>query len=207
MQLQQIPRAIVCTGLGTARLPFAAVETLVRRREDGGGRWPLALAFDSFEASVKQVAGSLLHDDTLLEEGRLAEARVFELRKAAQLEAVAQQRKEQADANYKTRREADERQRREAKQRVAERESALERERQEKKRRAEQDAQKRNRLAEQLEQAEEKAVEHQDRAARAAAIAAERDALRQERAAVAGKNRVAELDDAIAETKSARKSS
>src|SRR5205085_11065608 len=85
MQLQQIPRTIVRTWLRTARLPLDAVEAVVRRGEHDV-EWPPAIAFDSFEAAVKQFAGSLLHDDELTQDGQVAGARVAALRKAVELE-------------------------------------------------------------------------------------------------------------------------
>jgi hypothetical protein len=205
MQLQQIPRTIVCTWLRTARLPLDAVEAVVRRGEHDV-EWPPAIAFDSFEAMVKQLAGSIFHDDELTQDGRIAQARVAQLRKAVELDAVAEQRKKQADVEFEQRRQADEQHRQEVQKQAEQREAALERERAEKKRRAaEEDARKRNQAA-QLEKIEEKKVEREDRAARAARISAERDALQHERKAVAAKNRVTDLDEKLEDTKVARKS-
>jgi hypothetical protein len=205
MQLQQIPRTIVCTWLRTARLPFDAVEAVVRRGEHDV-EWPPAIAFDSFEATVKQLAGSIFHDDELAQDGRVAQARVAQLRKAVELDAVAEQRKTQADVEFEQRRQADEQHRQQVQKQADQREAALERERAEKKRRAgEEDARKRNQAA-QLEKAEEKKVEREDRAARATRISAERNALEQKRKAVAAKSRVTDLDDKLEDTKAARKS-
>jgi hypothetical protein len=205
MQLQQIPRTIVCTWLRTARLPLDAVEAVVRRGEHDV-EWPPAIAFDSFEAMVKQLAGSIFHDDELTQDGRIAQARVAQLRKAVELDAVAEQRKTQADVEFEQRRKADEQHRQEVQKQADQRAAALERERAEKKRRAaEEDARKRNQAA-QLEKIEEKKVEREDRAARAARISAERDALQHERKAVAAKNRVTDLDEKLEDTKVARKS-
>ena len=205
MQLQQIPRTIVCTWLRTARLPLDAVEAVVRRGEHDV-EWPPAIAFDSFEATVKQLAGSIFHDDELTQDGRIAQARVAQLRKAVELDAVAEQRKTQADVEFEQRRQADEQHRQEVQKQADQRQAALERERAEKKRgAAEEDARKRNQAA-QLEKIEEKKVEREDRAARAARISAERDALQHERKAVAAKNRVTDLDEKLEDTKVARKS-
>jgi hypothetical protein len=205
MQLQQIPRTIVCTWLRTARLPLDAVEAVVRRGEHDV-EWPPAIAFDSFEATVKQLAGSIFHDDELAQDGRIAQARVAQLRKAVELDVVAEQRKTQADVEFEQRRHADEQHRQQVQKQADQREAALERERAEKKRRAgEEDARKRNQAA-QLEKAEEKKVEREDRAARATRISAERDALQQKRKAVAAKSRVTDLDEKLEDTKAARKS-
>ena len=91
MQIQHFPGAVVRASLGIARLPLTAVETIAGRSQDGAA-WPPALVFESFKSGAKQVAGSLLGDDTLVEEGRLGQAKVAQLRKAAEMEAVAAQR-------------------------------------------------------------------------------------------------------------------
>jgi chromosome segregation ATPase len=204
MQLQQIPRTIVTTWLRTARLPLGAVEAVVRRGEHDI-EWPPAIAFDSFEATVKQLAGSIFHDDQLTQDGQVAQARVAQLRKAVELEAVAEQRKAQADTELQQRRQIDEQRREAVQQQANQAETALERERAEKERRAaETDARKREQAA-QVETVEEKIVEHEDRDARATRIAAERKALQREREAVTAKARVTNLDGKLKSTKAARK--
>lgn len=204
-QLQRIPRTIVCTWLRAARLPLDAVETVVRRGHHDN-EWPPTIAFDSFEATVKQVAGSLFGDNELAQEGQVAQARVAQLRKATELDAVAEHRKADADAEFQHRREADEQRREEVQKEADQRQAVLERERTEKKRRADnEDARKRNQAA-QVETIEEKIVESEDRAARATRISAERDALQHERKAVAAKGRVTELEEKLEDTRSARKS-
>lgn len=205
MQLQRIPRTIVCTSLRTARLPLDAVEAVVHRGEHDG-EWLPAIAFDSFEATVKQLAGSLLHDDELTREGRLAQARVAQLREAVELEAVADQYTARAEAEFEERRQTDEQHREEVQQQADRREAALARERAEDKRRAAEAQARKRKQAAQMEKVEEKIVEREDRVARATRIAAERDALQHERKAVAAKARVTDLDEALEETKAARKS-
>jgi hypothetical protein len=205
MQLQRIPRTIVSTWLRTARLPLEAVEAVVRRGERDV-EWPPAIAFDSFEAAVKQLAGSILHDDELTQDGRLGQARVAQLRKAVELDAVATQRKAQADAEFQQRRQTDEQHRQEVERQAAQREATLERERAEKKRRAAEEDERKRKQAAKVETIEEKIVEREDRAARATRVAAERDALHHEREAVTAKSRVNELDDKLEKTKAARKS-
>jgi len=204
MQLQRIPRTVVCTWLRTARLPLDAVEAVVRRG-DHDLEWPPAIAFDAFEATVKQFAGSIFRDDELVEDGRVGQARVAQLRKAVELDAVAAQRQAEADAEFAQRRQADEQHRREVQRQAEQREAALERDRVDEKRRvAEEDARKRKDAA-QVETIEERIVEREDRAARATRIRAERDALQHERKAVAAKTRVKDLDEELQDTKAARK--
>ena len=205
MQLQQIPRTLVCTWLRTVRFPLDAVEAVVRRGEYDL-EWPPAIAFDSFEATVKQLAGSILRDDELTRDGQVGQARVAQLRKAVELDAVAAQRKTEADAEFEQRRRADEQRRQEVQKQADQREVGLERERAEKKRRAAEDAARKRKQAAQVETIEERIVERQDRAARATRIAVEREALQHEREAVTAKARVTDLDDKLENTKAARKS-
>lgn len=206
MQLQRIPSTVVRTWLRTARLPLKAVES-VTRRGDQDVEWAPAIAFDSFEASVKQIAGSVLRDEELVQEGRLAQARVGQLRKAVELDAVAEQRKAEADAEFRQRREADEQSRQQVEQQAAKREAALEREREDKKRRAAEDERRKREQVAKVEAVEEKAVARQDRAAHSTRISAEREALQHEREAVAAKTRMSDIDKELERTKAARKSS
>ncbi len=205
MQLQHIPRTVVCTWLRTARLPLKAVESVARRGEQDA-EWAPALAFDSFEASVKQIAGSIFRDEELVEEGKLAQARVGQLRKAVELDALAEQRKAEADAEYQQRRAADEQRRRQVEQEASQREAALEREKREKAQRLEEEQRRKREQAARVEQVEEKIVEKQERGAHKTRISAEREALQHERDAVAAKKRVTNLDDKIEDSKAARKS-
>jgi hypothetical protein len=98
--------------LRTARLPLDAVEGVVRRGQHDV-EWPPAIAFDSFEATVKQFAGSIFHDDELTQEGLLGQARVTQLRKAVELDALAEQREAQAEDEFQQRRQTDEQNREE----------------------------------------------------------------------------------------------
>jgi colicin import membrane protein len=205
MQLQRIPRSVVRTWLRTARLPLDAVESVARRGEHDV-EWAPALAFDSFEASVKQIAGSILRDEELVQEGRVAQARVGQLRKAVELDALAEQRKAEADAEYQQRRAADEQRRRRVEQQAAAREAELEREQREKQRRLDEEQRRKREQAARVENLEEKVVEKQERAAKSTRISAEREALQHERDAVSAKKRVTNLDDKIEENKATRKS-
>lgn len=206
MQLQRIPRTIVRTWLRTARLPLKAVESVTRRGPGQNVGWAPAIAFDAFEASVKQIAGSVLRDEELVQEGRLAQARVGQLRKAVELDAVAEQREAEADAEFRQRREADDQRRRQVEQETAQREAVLERDRQEKKRRAAEEERRKQEQVAKVEAVEEKVVARQERAAHATRISAERDALQHEREAVAAKTRTSKIDEELERTKAARKS-
>ena len=101
-----ITRTVVRTWLKTARLPITLAESTLHRGEHTE-EWPPALAFGAFESGVKQVVGALVRDQELANEGRLERAQVTQLRKAAELDAIAEAREAEADAELRARQEAD----------------------------------------------------------------------------------------------------
>jgi colicin import membrane protein len=204
MQIQEIPRNVVKGYLRAARLPLTAAESVLRRGQETED-WAPTMAFEGVEANVKQVLGSLLRDEKLVEEGRLSQAKLAQLRKAAELEAVAQQHKVQADAEYQQRRQADEQRARQVEQQADAREAAVKRQQAEDKRRVEAEARRKEEAAAKAQEATDKAIAKQERAARATRIAAEQEALAEERNAVAAKADVIELDKKLDATKAARK--
>jgi colicin import membrane protein len=206
MQIQQIPRTVIKTYLRAARLPLNAAESVLHRGEQTS-EWAPTLAFDGAEASVKQVLGSLLRDDALVEEGRLAQAKVAQLRKAAELEAVAEQHKAEADMNYEQRKQADEQRRKQVQQQADAREAQVKRQRAEEKRKADEEARRKAQAAAKAQEATDKAIAKQERAARATRLAAEQDALAEERKAVSAKAAVIDLDKKLDQSKAARKAS
>jgi len=100
---KEVPRTVVRTWLSAARLPLRAVQ-VVAHGSDQETEWPAVLAYESFEANVKQLTGSVLRDDELVQEGRTIQAKVGQLRTAAQLETIAERRKATV-AQSSTRRE------------------------------------------------------------------------------------------------------
>ena len=202
-QLQEIPRTVVRTWLRAAHVPLRVVELVAHRDRDA--EWPPALAFESFDAQVKQVVGSVLRDDELVEEGRLIEAKVGQLRKAAQLETVAQRRKATAAAKEQATRESAEQRRRRVAREASERKAALEREAEAKKRRADAAAQRKKTAAAQAEASTRKAVERQERSAARTRVAAQRQAVSKQRAATSAKKRAVNADKQIHATKAGRR--
>jgi hypothetical protein len=90
MRLQTIPRTVVRSSLRATRLPLNAAEAVFRRGDRETARAP-ASAVEAFEATVKRLAGSILRDDQLVQEGRMQEVRAAEQRKA--LEPVARRQR------------------------------------------------------------------------------------------------------------------
>lgn len=202
--VQSIPRTIVRTYVDAARLPLGLAESILRRG-DTSGDWAPALAFEAAEASVKQVIGSFLRDPELIEEGRLIQAKVAQLRKAAEFDILADQQKTQADAEYQQRKQADEAARNQVVQQAEQRERALDQEKARRKQEAAETARKQAESARKIEAEQQKAVTRQARAARAAELTAEQKALADERKAAVAAENVLDLDRALRTTKAARK--
>lgn len=199
------PTKIVRTYLGAARLPLDVAERVLQR-DSSREQWAPALLFDSVEANVKQVVGAFLRDDELVEEGRVSRARVAQLKKAAHLETLADQKRAEAAAEYEERKQADEQQRAAIEEEARQREAALERDKDRRRREAEAKARKKAEAAAKIEEVEQKAIARQERAARATRVEAEQEVLVDQREAVEATEAVLDLDRALQTTKSVRKS-
>ena len=182
MPIQELPRTAVRIGLNAARLPLTAAETVLSRR--GDEEWPPTLAFEGFEASVKQVVGGLLRDEALVDEGRLTAAKVERLRQAQQLETVAEERRQRADAELAERRQADQRARRQADERAKARKAELAREKAADQRSAKAEAERKARAVREAEAAQEEVVARQARRTRSRTVSAKQAAVAKERAAL-----------------------
>ena len=138
MNVQTLPRKVISSYLSVARLPFNAAAKVSGQQENE--QWPPTLAFEGFEASVETTLGSLLRNDELLESGRLRQAKVAQLKKAAQLEAVADSKRELAQQEVQETREQAAAKRKAATEHAQQREQQIEREAQQRKAQADQKA-------------------------------------------------------------------
>lgn len=202
--LQTIPRTVVRNYLQAARLPLTVAESVLKRGQDTED-WGPTLAFDAVEATVLLKVGSFLNDDELVTQGRLAEARVTQLRRAAELEVQAKAKRADAEAEYRDRVETDEQRRQRIAAEADQRETALEQEKNRKKAAADAQARQQKEAASKIEAAQEKAITKQERAARRTRIAGEQDALVDEKRAAAAEGAVLDLDAALRTTKAVRK--
>lgn len=202
MQLQAIPRTAVRTYLEVARLPLTAVGALVRpaKRQE----WPPALAFETFGASVKQLVGTVVRDEELVYEGRLAKAKVAQLRQAVELETIGEQQRAEADAEFEQRREVGAQRREELQGQAAEREGALNRQKAEEKRWADDKARKRAASVRKTQAATDKQVAKQQRAARSTRVRAERQALSTARRSATAQSDVTRIDNELERTRARR---
>jgi hypothetical protein len=204
MSLQTIPRTAVRSWLSAVRLPLSAAERVVGKQ---GTDWPPAVVFEGFEAGVKRSVGNLIGDTQLVQEGTLERAKVSQLQRAAELEAAAERRREEAAARFEDRKETVQERDKRLEREQQEREAKLEQEKAERKRAVEASARKKEEAARKADEARKKAVAAQERQARATRLAAESAALDSEREAVAAKGEVLDVDRALNATKAARKRS
>jgi hypothetical protein len=82
MQVTQIPRQAVQFGLWGARLPLTLADRVLARGQEDTSTWPPNLAFDKFEAGVKDIVGLATRDDTLVTAARLQRAEITRLESA-----------------------------------------------------------------------------------------------------------------------------
>lgn len=205
MLVQTLNRNAVRLTLTAARLPLSTAEAILRHQ--GDDEWPPALAFESFESTVKRVVGEFLRDEALAEEGRLGEAKVNRLRQAVDLETVAEQRREEAESGFEQRREEDRRKREQAEQAARERKAAVARDETVAKQKATAKARRKAKAADEAEEATEKALDRKARRARLVTLSAEEKALEKERAAVARTRTVDAVDEQLQASKAARSNS
>ncbi len=204
MQVQDIPRSVVCTTLRATRWPLEAVGSVMARGQDLDS-WPPMLAFEDFEATVKEKVGSLLSDDELLEDGRMTHRKVEKLRTAVQIEATSEDLAERADEDFQRRRQADEARRAEARDRAAQKAAEADRAERERQRQASARAAQQKVQVQQSEAKAQAAADKRERDARAKALATERTTLANERQALAAQKKVTQKAKAIKTTKAVRK--
>lgn len=203
VQLEQLPRLTTSIALWSARLPLTTFEAIVRRGQSNED-WPPAVAFDRFEAAVKETVGKALRDEVLVGSGTLQRAEVHQRVDARERAAEAAHTRDEAHDRAQADHDELEQRRRDANARATNR------------RRTAQTTSSRakQRVAEQA--AAKAADARKSAAARTAqvdkrAIAAEGDRLRQEaevlrtkKRAVTAKRKVSKLDKAARAKKATR---
>jgi hypothetical protein len=169
--------------------------------------WPPTLAFEGFEAGVKQVVGALMRDSSLVDEGRVQQAKIGELRRAAELELKAAQTRAQADAELRDKREQLDREAARATEQARQEAQQLEREVVEAKREVDAKVERVERVITKVEDQREKQIAAAERRARLETLTDESAALQKTRKAVASAERVDALASAVETKKSQRKNS
>ena len=197
-------RRAVDIGLMGARLPLTTYE-LVARRGQPSDQWRPAIAFEAFEASVKDVAAKLTGDDTLATVSQLqrgeVELRAEALDKAAEADARAEQAEARAEAERQRLAEAE----RSAQERAAAQEQAVEEQRRRKEQEAADRARKRKEASRKATAAREEQLEREATEARAEELAREEAALKAKQRAVATRSAERAVDRQVQAKKDARK--
>jgi hypothetical protein len=204
VDVNQIRRQSLGLWLKTVRFPLTLTETFVRRG-DGTESWAPALAFATFEGTVKEVVGRITGDDTLVGLAKLQRAEITQRRRAVELHTeaattVAETRRAAEDQRAqleRQREEADERSREAARQVEFDRENA---------RRAVERGTATKRTANKATAAT-RAKTIQKAAAKADSdrLRKEGQALRAKKQAVAAKAEVVDLDKAVRAKKATRR--
>jgi hypothetical protein len=105
MQVTQIPRLAVRFGLWGARLPLTLADRVLARGQEDTSTWPPNLAFDKFEAGVKDIVGRATRDDTLVTAAGLQRAEITRLESARAARGHATKVVDDAEAAAQARRE------------------------------------------------------------------------------------------------------
>jgi hypothetical protein len=205
MDIKALPRKWLDLNLQVARVPLQVAEKVTGNTNGEAATWGPAIAYESAEASVKQTVGTLLRDQTLLDDARLQRAKVSELKEAAARKMLAEQERAEADAELREKREQAEQQRRQAAEQAQRRKQELEREKAAATRKVQEEAARKKSAARQAAAKKEQQVEQQETAARLKAAEAEAKALAKEEQAVRAAGQATDLEAQAQVTKAARR--
>jgi hypothetical protein len=201
--LTTLPRVAVTSYLRLLRLPVDAAGSITRHDE----AWAPVLAFDAFEAQVLGLLGSVLRDDDLVQDAKRQKTRVEQLRRAAELEAAATERRVEADQELEQKRSEARSKAKAAEDRKEREEDRLEESKESAKRNVRKEAAAKQSRAKKAADARESRLEAKERDAEAKRLAAERTALDERREALEASGTALKLDKAASAVKDARKRS
>ena len=195
MSLRTVPRTAVDIYLRAARVPL----NLVARGE--GSR----LLVDRADATARLLAGRVLRDEQLIEDARRRQIAADQRENALRMKVEAEQKSQDADAEFTSRQRAASERRAKAAAQAAEQQRAAEQRKNERKRGAADIAAKRkSATAEQASRAAERIQEETDRA-RLRVLDEEAQALAEKQAALKARREAQRLEKAAAEIKEQRK--
>jgi hypothetical protein len=204
-KIRVVPRSVVGTYLRAGRLPLTVAERMARQQ--GNEKWAPTVAYERLQAGVETRVGQLLRDDDLAVKGQLRQERVEQLRRAAKLEAAADQQREIADETFEQRRKLADRTRTEAGRKAEQRERELERRADKREREARQKATKKAAAAGKVKKQQDEAIEKRERVAKSGALAQESEALAAEKAALEADRALDLIQETLEGEHEARKTS
>ena len=203
--VQILPRTLLDLSLRAAELPVGLAARVAGQQNNS--QWPPTVALGGFEATLETTIGGWLHDQVLIDKGLLRSEKLRHLRRAARLEAFAQQKRSAAAAKFEqqtdTADQARETARRQAardQEAAAQQEAAAERETQ-------QEAAEQKAAAVKAQERRAKAINRQERARTLAALDAEAQALQTTSEALHAQNNADGLGEKIEQSKAQRKGS
>lgn len=200
--VQTVPRAVVESYLRAVRLPLTAVERITGQQSNE--QWPPALTFEAFEAGVETMVGGLLRDSVLVDKARLRQAKLGQLRKAAELKTVAAQEREHADTRLEQERERAAQDRKDNERRAQQREHDLERQAELHEKKIQEKAAAKATAARKAKANQDKAITRRERVAKTSALTAESQALGTVKKALDAEQTVDVIDATLEGTKAAR---
>jgi hypothetical protein len=201
--VRALPRAVLESYLKAGRLPLSVAQRLAGAPADES--WPPSLAYEGFGASVETLVGSLVRDPALIDKGRLRQAKVVQLRRAAELDAAAAEQREQAERDYAQAAGQAEERRDAAAEAAEQRQRALEEKAERQRREAQQEAARKQASSRRLQASQQQAVERQQRAVRLEALEEEAAAVASTQQALEAERTVEVIEDTLEGTKQARK--
>jgi colicin import membrane protein len=206
MAMTTIPRHLVKLSLNYLRLPLTAAERITGHGDADASMWAPTAVFEKLEADAKETLGRVLRDETLVEEGKLQNAKLEKLRQAAILEAAAEDRREQAETTFERREQTLDERREQAARAAQQREQAVAREKAEREREVREQANKQEAAAAKVQAARAKTVTKKEREARLTNVVAESAAVAQQKRALEASAVATQVDDALERKKAERKS-
>ena len=203
MTFTAIPGTMVRVGLGGLRLPILLLQRVTAPKQEN---WPPAVAYDSLEAELKIVLGSLVGDQGLVHEGVLQHTKAHEVALASHLERKAGDTRSQAEADFKQSIDAVDEMARRADLDAHRQAEKIGVEQAVKKEKLEQEAQVLRSSVARRASARDKAVRADVRKAARTRVAAESAALSARGQALSAANRAETIEKRIEAQKAARKS-
>jgi hypothetical protein len=191
--------------LQALRVPLTAYEAVARRGDADAG-WPPAVAFDTFEASVREVVGRLLRDEQLVAQAHLIRVKVGQIRKAADLEAAAEGKRAEARDDLDVRLEDNAVRRARVRDAAEERKARLQAEHEQRELEIEREAAERRQRGRRADQAVEQGLQRTERSDRAHRVQRRTETAEAGRKALKAQQDLTQLDSTIAASKATRRS-
>ena len=204
MNVRVIPRTVLRGYLKVVRTPLNSAIGLLPG--DGTGARPTAqLAVDRADARVRAVAGTLLGDPVLREDGERRRLATHERERAVRVHDRAEQTSEHADARLQEREERAHQERRQARETTAERRRQAEARAQKEKQQAVKAESRRREAARRAAAQREQAIDERAPREQLEALEAKSDALRARERELAARDEARRLAGAASRVKASRK--